>query len=365
MDESKRMGISVLGPDVNESNIKFTVNKDGNIRFGLGAIKGVGKNAAGNIIEERKLNGYYKNIFDFVERIDLFAVNKKNLEALTIAGAFDSFKEISREQYFAGNGKSTTFIEDLIKYGNKVHHEKNTSQQSLFGDSSNFEYTKPLVPVTEQWPKIERLKKEKELVGIYLSAHPLDDYKLELGSLCNISLSEIDDLKYLNGRDLSFAGIVSDFKTGTSKNGKPYGFLTIQDYRGTFRMALFNTDYLNYSKYFKEGISLFVKGKVQPSFYREGEFEFKVKSMCLLSEVRDELVSSIILKIPVSEITQEFIDGLEKVSSTKGNVLFKINIFDPVEKVNINLFSRTKRIKISDRLLNFLNQKPGIEVTIK
>ena len=365
MDESKRMGISVLGPEVNESNIKFTVNKDGNIRFGLGAIKGVGKNAAGEIVRERKENGPFKDIFDFVERVDLYAVNKKNLEVLAISGAFDSFDAIKREQYLAETNGGSTFTEHLIRYGNRVRQEKNTTQQSLFGETENFEFAKPKAPPVIEWSKVEKLKKEKELVGVYISAHPLDDYKFEMNSFSNITLNQLDDLKAQLGRDLSVCGIVSEFKTGISKNGKPYGFLTIQDYRESFRIALFNSDYLNHQQYFKEGLSLLIRGKVEASYYREGEFEFKVKSVHLLSEVRDELVKSVQLSIPVSIITPDFINELQKVSSTKGNILFKFNIFDPSEKLSISLFSRTKRIKISDKFLDFIDHQPGVEIAVK
>lgn len=365
MDESNRMGISVFGPDINESNIKFTVNKEGNIRFGLGAIKGMGKNAAKLIKEERKKNGPYKNIFDFAERIDLSSVNKKSLEACAVAGAFDCFKGMTREQFFAEDNKGNSFVENLIKYGNRISLEKNTSQQSLFGGTEEQEFTTPAIPEAVPWPKLEKLNKEKELVGIYLSAHPLDDYKFEIKSLSNIGLSEIDDLKELNGRDLSFAGIVSDFKTGTSKHGKPYGFLTIQDLRGSFRIALFSSDYLNYSKYFQIGLSLLVRGKVQASYYREGEYEFKVKSIHLLAEAKDQLIESIVLNIPVNKIDSDFINELEKVSSTKGNVLFKFNIFDPDEKVQVSLFARKKRIKLSNKLLEFIEKSPGVEITLK
>ena len=365
MDEAKRMGISVLGPDVNESNIKFTVNKKGDIRFGLGAIKGVGHNAAGLVKDERKANGTFTSIYDFVERADLSVVNKKNLEALAIAGAFDSFKEVQRENFLADNGKGLTFTEDLIKYGNRLKQEKNTTQQSLFGESASYEIVKPAIPPPLNWSKIEKLKKEKELVGIYLSAHPLDDYRFEIRSFSNIALEKLNDLKILTGRKLTFAGIVSEFKTGTSKNGKPYGFLTIQDYNASFRIALFSTDYLNYSKFFREGLSLLVKGTVQASFYKDDSYELKVKSIYLLSEVRDELVKTVTLLVPLSVITHDFINEIQKVSSTKGKVLFKFNIFDPVNRVSVNMFSRTKRIKVSDELLGFIDHQQGVDIAVQ
>ena len=364
MDETNRMGIEVLGPDVNESNIKFTVNKDGNIRFGLGAIKGVGKNAASNIMEERKDNGPYKNIFDFAERIDLSVVNKKSIEALAMAGAFDEFKDIQREQFFAESEKGISFIENLIKYGNKLSHDKKVSQQSLFDSSHDLEYIKPTIPQGAPWSRLERLQKEKELIGVFLSAHPLDDYKFEMDAFVNVALVEMTDLSSINGKELTMAGIVSEFRTGVGKNGKPYGFLTIQDYRGSFRLALFNSEYLTYQKYFQEGLCLMVKGKVQTSYFREGEFELKVKQILLLSEVRDELIKSVEIKVPISEVTPEFISDLEKVSKSKGNVLFKFNIFDPEDRVNIELFSRNKKIKVSDTFLQFIHDRPDVELNV-
>lgn len=365
IDESKRMGISVLSPDVNESNIKFTVNSKGDIRFGLGAIKGVGHHAAELIKEERKKNGLFTSIYDFVERVDLSVVNKKNLEAMAIAGAFDNLPDVKREHFLADNGKGSTFVEELIKYGNRVTLEKNTTQQSLFGESASYEIVKPVLPVPLIWTKIEKLKKEKDLIGIYLSAHPLDDYKFEIRSFTNINLDGLTDMNALKGKKLSFAGIVSEFKTGTSKNGKPYGFLTIQDYNAAFRIALFGHDYLNYSKFFKEGLSLLIKGSAQASYYKENVFEFKVKSMHLLSEVRNELIKAVTINVPVSTITPDFIEEIQKVSSLKGNVLFKFNIFDPVDKVSVNMFSRTKRIKISDELLGFIDHQPGIDIAVR
>ncbi|MCK4466258.1 MAG: DNA polymerase III subunit alpha, partial [Bacteroidales bacterium] len=240
MAETRRMGIFVLGPDVNESFLKFMVNQDGNIRFGLGAIKGMGGNAAQTIINERKNNGNYKDCFDFVERINLYSVNKKNIEALATAGAFDCFPDVKRGQYFALDKKGSSFVENLVRYGNKVQNEKRTSQKSLFGESAGFEFIKPEIPKTEDWPKLKRLNKEKETIGIFLSAHPLDDYKFEIEHFCTATLSQFNDLESLKGKELTIAGIVTGVKTGTTKTGRPYGFLTLQDYSDSYRFALFN-----------------------------------------------------------------------------------------------------------------------------
>ena len=365
MDETKRMGISVLIPDVNESNIKFTVNANGDIRFGLGAIKGVGESAAQHIIDERIGNGNYQNIYDFVERINLSTVNKKSIEALVKAGALDGFREIKRGQYFAADGNGSTFIENLIRYGNKLQSEKSTSQQSLFGDAVEVEFTKPNVPETEDWPKLERLNKEKETIGIFLSAHPLDDFKMEIQNFCNANLSDFQDMEELNGKELTVVGIVTDVKTGTTKNGRPYGTMNIQDYSDSFRLALFNTDFINFSKYFAVGYSLLVKGKVLPNQFRDNRLEFKIKQINLLSEVRDELIHTLSVKLPLSCITQDFINDFNELSgSGKGRVKLKFLIYDPEGKISIELFSRSRKVNLTDEFIQYLERHSDIEFTV-
>lgn len=226
MDETRRMGMEVLGPDINESNVKFTVNKDGNIRFGLGGIKGVGESAVLQLITEREQNGIYSSIYDLVERVNLNALNKKNLEAMAVAGAFDCFDSISRAQYFATDTKGLTFIENLIRYGNNVKTIKNSSQQTLFGEAEGFDIPKPEPQACADWPKLEKLNREKEVIGIYLSSHPLDDFELEIKTFTTATLADLQNLSEYNERDVTVAGMVIDTKSGTSKNGKPYGSFT-------------------------------------------------------------------------------------------------------------------------------------------
>ncbi|UCG27083.1 MAG: DNA polymerase III subunit alpha [Bacteroidales bacterium] len=365
MDETKRMGISVLGPDVNESNIKFTVNADGDIRFGLGAIKGVGESAAQHIIEERKENGNYQNIYDFVERINLSTINKKSIEALVKAGAFDGFRETKRGQYFATNGKGSSFIETIIRYGNKFQFEKSTSQQSLFGDSVEVEFSKPEIPEVQDWPKMEKLNKEKETIGIFLSAHPLDDFKMEIHNFCNASLSDFQNMEELNGKELTVVGIVTEVKTGTTKNGRPYGTMYIQDYSDSLRLALFNADFINFSKYFAVGYSLIVKGKVLPNQFRDNQLEFRISQINLLSEVRDNLINTISIKLPLTCITPDFIEHFDKISgSGKGRVKLKFIVYDPKEKIGIELYSRSKKVKLTDKFIRYLEDHQDIEFTV-
>jgi DNA polymerase III subunit alpha len=246
MDETRRMGMEVLGPDVNESNMKFTVNKSGNIRFGLGGIKGVGENAVLQAIEERELNGPYKDVYDLVERVNLNALNKKNLEAMAVAGTFDCF-DLKRSQYFALDSRGTSFIESVIRYGNSAKTLKTTSQKSLFGETGGFDILKPEPTSCPDWPKLEKLNKEKEVIGIYLSSHPLDDFKLEMQTFCTVNLADLQNIRGYLDREVIVGGMVTETKNAISKNGKPYGTLTLQDYTDSFRFMLFDKDYIENS----------------------------------------------------------------------------------------------------------------------
>ncbi len=365
MDEARRMGMSVLGPDINESKLKFNVNKDSDIRFGLGAIKGVGEAAVLKIVEERELKGPFKNIYDFVERVNLSQVNKKNLEALATAGAFDNFDNIKRGQYFSVDDKENTFIENLLRYGSKYQNDKNSNQQSLFGGADAIEISKPSIPSNNEWQKLEKLNREKELIGVYLSAHPLDDYKLEITNFCTANLSEFDNLENIRGKDLTIAGIVTEIKHSMTKTGKPFGFLTIQDYTDSYRFALFGKDYENFRKYCYADYPLLIKGKVQPRPYNDQELEFKIKFITLLSQVREDLVKSISLTIPLNMINQGLIDEIkDNALSKKGKAQLKFRIIDTEENVVVNLFSRTERIDITNNLVNYLDEKSEIQYSI-
>src|SRR6056297_204037 len=365
MDECRRMGIRVLGPDVNESKLKFNVNDEGNIRFGLSAIKGVGENAAEKIITERENRGHYRDIYDFIERVDLHSVNKKSIESLAMAGAFDNLGNINRSQYFAENGKEITFIETLVRYGSKYQNDKDTHQQSLFGGQDSIEISKPIIPEVEDWPKLEKLKREKELIGVYLSAPPLDDFKMEIDQFCNATLADFDNLNNIKGRELTISGIVTEVRHAIAKNGNPYGFLTLQDYTESYRFALFGKDYENFRKYCYEDYSLLIKGKVQPKPYRDNELEFKIKQIMLLSQVREDLVESISLTIPLRSISDGLIEEIKEVAlHKKGKALLKFKIVDTEENIVINMFSRSERIDITNELIHYLDKKSGIQYSI-
>ena len=365
MDETRRMGMEVLGPDVNESNAKFTVNKDGNIRFGLGAIKGVGESAVAQLIEEREKNGLYKSIYDMVERVNLNSLNKKNLEAMAVAGAFDCFSEISRAQYFALDTRGSSFIESLIRYGNNSKTIKQSSSHTLFGDAGGFDLIKPEPSVCPDWPKLEKLNREKEVIGIYLSSHPLDDFRLEISTFTTATLADLQNLRDYLDREVTVAGMVTDTRNGIGKNGKPYGSFTIQDYTDSFRFMLFDRDYIDNSKFFTTGYYLLVKGRVQKKKYREDEIEFSIRRIHLLSSVKDELVKSVTIKINPDNINVEMIDELkELIRENKGETELRFLFLDPEDKVSLPMFSRTLRVRLNNEFISFLDDHPGIEYKV-
>jgi len=366
MDECRRMGMNVLGPDVNESHLKFTVNTKGNIRFGLGAIKGVGGNAVNHIVEERQKNGTFKNIYDFVERLNLTIVNKKNMEALVTAGAFDAFTEINRGQYFVEDEKAGSFIESLIRYGNKMQTDKNTTQQNLFEGTVKVEMVKPEIPHASSWTKLEQLNKERDVIGIYLSAHPLDAYRLEFDNLCTHTLADMADLNVLKGKEITIAGMITSARFGLTKNNKNYGSIMLEDFNGNYKMNFFGKDFIEYKNYLTDGYSLMIKGKVQPRTYGDThELEFKISKIILLEEARKELCKSISLKVPVSSISDDFIDNINKfVSQKTGNVILKFIIYDPIDNIKVDMFSRSQRIGLTNNFIDYLKTSSEIEYKI-
>ena len=364
INEVKRMGLLVLGPDVNESDVMFTVNREGNIRFGLKGIKGVGENAAIAIIEERKKHGPYKDIFDFVSRLNLSTVNKKNIEALAIAGAFDNMDTIKRSQYLAKESEGISFIDQLIRYGNRLQQEKNTTQQSLFGDAIQMQIQKPEIPQAEDWSKLEKLSREKELIGIYLSAHPLDDYQLEIEQFCNASVTDLEELDKLLGKELTMAGIVTAVNNGISKTGKPYGSIVLHDYSGSRKFMLFSNTYVDYSKYFNVGYSLMVKGKVQKNRYRNDEPEFRITSIQLLSEVRESMIHSVKIMVPLSEINAGWIHEIRQIMKTKGKTTLKFSVYSPEDKVSVDMFSRSIKVNLTNEFIDYIRAQEMVEMKI-
>lgn len=366
MNECSRMNLNVIGPDVNESFIKFTANKNGNIRFGMGAIKGVGSGAAKDIITAREQNGQFKSIYEFVETVNLQSVNKKNLEALAMAGAFDSMASVKRSSFFAGENENdnTTFIEKLIRYGNKVQTESQSMQQSLFGDmGGGAEVKKPPIPEVEEWPKLILLEKEKNLIGIYLTAHPLDDYKLEINSFCtrDVTLRDLkNDIEKYKDRDFTFGGMVTSAREGTSKNGNPFSMLTLTDYNDSYEFFFFGQDYVNFHKYCKMGLFIMIRGTVKQRFNSD-YYEFKATQIELLSEARKNYVKSVTINVSLNELTESIIKDIEKLAqNNKGKSLLKFNVYNPENNMYIHLFSRNTRIELTNHFLDYFGKKPGL-----
>lgn len=354
MDECKRFGIKVLGPDVNESNLFFDVNKENQIRFGMGAIKGTGEAAVEAIITERDKNGSFKNIFDFAERIDLRSVNKRTFESLAMAGGFDCFPDLHRRQYLFAPDNENTLIEKAIKYGNMHQSEKSNAQQSLFGGTSGVSIPLPKVDPCERFGDIEKLNIEKEVVGFYISGHPLDQFKLEIANFCSINLSEINDLEKLqNKRSISFAGIVSSVAHRITKNGKPFGTLTIEDYNDSHTFFLFSEDYSRLKEYFGIGWFLYIQGSIVKQKWKNDELEFKISSIQHLSEIRDKLSKSILLDVDVRDIDLNLIANIEKISHEfPGACDLKLNIYDKQEGFNVELLSRKYKISPENEFID-------------
>lgn len=360
MDECRRMGAPVLGPDVNYSYERFAVDALGNIRFGMAGIKGVGQGAVEAIVVERKANGKYKDIYDFVERVNLTAVNKKAFECLALSGAFDALHSGERSEFFApaADGKGN-FIEQLIRYGNMVKNEKNSAQNSLFGDMmSSSMVQKPTPPSSvESWGKLEMLEKEREVIGIYLSSHPLDDYRVVLEKYCNASVGELEDLNELKGRDLILGGMITSSQHLTTKTGKPYGRFTIEDLNGSHTFTLFSRDWEQFRYHLMPQSTILMRAKIEPSTFREG-LEINITQVKPLGDVLEKDIRNLNMQVPIDMVQGEFIEELAAiVDENRGGVNMVFNVFDSQSGVRITLRSRAGRVAISSELITFLDSR--------
>ena len=365
MDESKATGINVLGPDVNESGLKFSVNQHGDIRFGLGAIKGVGESAVQSILAEREKNGPFKGIFDFVQRVNLSACNRKNIENLALAGSFDSFPEIRREDFFVKNAKDESFVEVLVRYGNKYQMDKAAAANSLFGGEHEVEIATPEIVRASAWGDLERLNKERELVGIYLSAHPLDEYAVILENVCNVHMSELSDLTPLQNRDLTLGGIVTGVREGYTKTGKPYGVAKVEDYSGGAEFAFFGNEWVEKKNFFMEGMFLFMRGKCQPRQWKQEEWEVKINTIELLPEVKDNLIEKLTIKVPLSAVNEEMITEISSLAkSNPGKTKLYFYVRDEDGQMYVNLFSRSVEIAVRKDFVNYLKSQPVLDYKI-
>ena len=363
MSECKAMGILCLGPDVNKSFRKFSVDMGGDVRFGLGAVKGLGEGAVEIIIKEREQNGPYKSLFDFVHRIPMSAIKRNGMECLVLSGALDCFEEIKREQYFAPNAKGEVFIDVLIRYATGYQVAMEEAQNSLFGGVDEVEIHTPDIPAAEQWSALEKLNKERELVGIYLSAHPLDEYSIILNQVCNLHLGEMDNLAPFANQDLYFGGIVTGVRQGMSKRGSAFGIVTLEDYSGAHELPLFGNDWVQWSSFMIEGNLLYITARCQARQYDSSKLELKIGRIDFLADVKDKLIENITINMPVHAISKDLVCTLQKLTAENGPVTLRMCITD-AEGSTLAMQSQKKRITVKKELISFIEKQTGMSFKI-
>jgi DNA polymerase-3 subunit alpha len=362
MDECKRMGLSLLVPDVNESSRSFAVNKKGQIRFGLGAIKGVGDAAVDAIVEERQKNGEYADIFDFVSRINVRQVNKKSLESLALAGAFDCFPEVERSHYFSLDPQdNTNFIEKIVRYSSRMAELKAEATASLFGElgaGTGNDIAKPRIPTSEPWSVMEQLKNEKEVVGVYISGHPLDEYKTEIANFCNSNTGQLESRPNVAQ---TFAGIVTKVNVRTSANGNQFMIFTIEDYAGNYEFALFSKDYIQFERFIALDRLLFINGSYQLKNRHMDQMVFKIQSIELLSEILSDRTKEIKLRLDLHRLTPALLDLLqETLERNKGDKKLTLEVYDEQEKIGMDFLSRKMQVNISKGLISELKELENV-----
>ncbi len=363
MEECKRMGLDVLGPDVNESYYKFAVNKEGAVRFGMGAVKGVGRAAVETIVEHRKKEGSFHSVFDLAKRIDLRSANKKAFENLAVAGGFDSFGTTHRAQYFHTEGDSITFLEKVIKSAAKYQENKNSSQMDMFGGISEAQIPEPVVPPCEEWGTMEKLRREKEVVGIYISGHPLDDFKTEITAFCNAGISHLTDMdSYLN-RELTVAGVITDVQHRISKNGKGWAAFTMEDYTDSFEFRIFGEEYLKFRHFLMINSFVYAKifikeGWVNRDTGKKGDPRMQFNGFILLQEVMETYARKLTIKLNIDKLEEKGIHELkDTLTLHKGDHPINFVIYEMQEEIKVNLSSRKQKVQISSELLQELEKQ--------
>ncbi len=374
MSECKRMGIKVLSPDINESMRTFAATANGDVRFGMAAIKGVGEAAVDSIIEERQSGGPFKDLFDFMERVNFSSVNRKCMENLAYGGAFDSLIDFHRSKFFGLDPRDNSklnFLEQLIRYGQRYQTERANAQQSLFGGDGEVDIQRPVLPQCEELSQMEMLSKEREVIGLYLSSHPLDIYRVILENRCQSELTEIENMEAARGKEFNFGGMVSSVQNLVSKTGKPWGRFTLEDYSGSHEFTLFGKEYETFRKYLYTDYFLYLKGRVQPRPYNDREVEFKIQTIMQLSEL-SESIKSFYIQLPIMSLTQELIDDISKITSAEIDpslrsdkaATLRFVLLDSNLGVTLNLFSRSIKVHVIDELVGYL-EKNNISYTIK
>jgi len=363
MEECKQMGIEVLGPDINESFYKFTVNDNGAIRFGMGAVKGVGKSAVEAIINSRQ-EKRYDSIFDFSKRVDLRSANKKAFDSLVLAGAFDLMNsKTHRAQYFYESEDGQSFIEKAIRFGSKFQERQNSSQASLFGDALEVRIKEPEFPECNPWSKLDELKKEKEVVGIYISGHPLDDFKDTLSYLSNIRLSDLRDLRMFIDKELRIGGIIGEVQHKISKNGKGWATFVIEDYQESYEMRIFGEEYLKFKHYLEENNVVYIKMYVKEGWKnnetgRLGDPRLQFLNFNQLQDSLSATAKRLSIKLEVDLIEEDHIKFFKQIfKNHKGDQELVLNIYGNEDGLKVNLNSNKYKIKIDEQLLRSLKEK--------
>jgi DNA polymerase-3 subunit alpha len=366
MDECRAMGIPTLGPDVNESRQKFSANKRGEIRFGISAIKGVGGAAADAIIDEREKNGPYKDVFDFMQRVNLGAVNRKGVESLVLSGAFDGFGAMKREDFFATNAKGEAFIDTLVRYGQTYQAEQMQMRNSLFGGDNEVAIATPPIIKGERWSDIERLNRERDLVGIYLSAHPLDEYKIVLDNLCNTHCSELADVSALSGREsVVIGGIVTAIKSKFTKTGKPCGFVTIEDFAGSGELAMFGEEWGRWSGMFKEGCAVYITAKCQQRYRDSKFFDLRIQNIEYLQTIKDKAIDRITISLSADLLDEKVVEELnEIICDNPGQTKLFFRLHDSRGKNHVLLRSQNRTVDVKRNLIAYIEQTPALDYKI-
>ena len=365
MEECKRMGLEVLGPDVNESYYKFAVNDAGAVRFGMGAVKGVGRGAVETIVENRKKDGPYKSVFDLAKRIDLRAANKRAFENLTLAGGFDSFGDTHRAQYLHDEGDGITFLEKVMKYGSKFQESQNSSQVSLFGEASDVQIPEPVVPPCEEWGTMEKLRKEKEVVGIYISGHPLDDFKSEIKSFCNSGIAAVHNMEQYVNKELSIAGVITDVQHRVSKNGKGWAMFSMEDYTDSYDFRIFGEEYLKFRHFLMISSFVYVKlfireGWTNKDTGKKGDPRLQFNSFMLLQDVMEQYAKKLTIKLNIDTLKEEDVFNLKKTLNSdeqEGKHPLKFEVYEMQEQIKVDLSSRKQKINITTQLLAELEEQ--------
>lgn len=365
MSECKSMGIKCLGPDVNESWQKFSANKKGEVRFGLAAIKGMGDAAALAIIDERRKNGPYKDIFDFAQRVNLSSVNRKAFESLALSGGFDSFG-IKREQYFGKNTKGDSFLDTLLRYGQLYQAEQAEAQNSLFGDTEAVEIATPPVPEAEQWSTIDKLNKERDLVGIYISGHPLDDYRIILNNMCNTRCNELDDkTELLKKGNVTLGGIVTGVRRGITKTNKNFGIVTIEDFSGAGELALFGEDWGQWSGMLVEGYSIYVEASCTVKYKNSSYVDLKLTRVRFLQSVKEQNIERITIYIDPLRLSKTTVEDLTTlVNDNPGDTQLYISLHRPDNKGEVLMRSGNKSINVTHEIIELIDDDQALSYTI-